>query len=372
MGRMSLPIDNEGRITDPEVAELVEISQLGWAAQDAAGIECSVARPNLATAKQLSPEDYSRIDHFRGTTDTAFALLDKLLARPGMSPAVVSLAAEIKEGYARNRPERDAVYRQLDGSGHEVMSIADWRKVCTNPVFTMIKLTGLTEEMISDHAKVMAARGSRLLWGTALALAVAVLLCGAGIVLVSRRVARPVDALTATIERLARRDYAEAVARSGREDEFDTMAAALETLRKSGLEGERMAAAQLAAKEEELQTRPLVEAACRNSTTRSARCWTRSTPPARLDDDRRRHDGDRREDQAPIERGGQRLGSGVGERQCGAGATEELSASVSEIGRQVNQWGRGGGGGRRRMPSGPIRPSRGWPAPPRRSATSSR
>ena len=204
------------------------------------------------------------------------------MARPGISPALAKLAADVKEVYLKNRPDREAVYRQLDGSGREVMSIAEWRKVCTNPVFEMNKLIAMSVEMISDNAKTMAERGRQHLWWTSFALVVAIMLGGGGVWLVHRRVARPVKVLTATIQRLARRDYGEAVTGGGHQDEFDTMATALETLRFSGLEAEQMAAAQLAAKEADLQRAQWSRPRATNSIPRSARCWMRSTPPARI------------------------------------------------------------------------------------------
>ncbi len=338
LGRMSLAVNNEGRIADPQVAELVALSQLGWKAQDSSGLECTVIRPLLATAKPMSPQDRAAVDRYRGAADAAFALIDDVMARPGIAPALAKAAANAKETILRVRPERDTVYGQLDGSGRELMPYSEWRKICSVPVSEVYKMIALSVEMMSDHAAAMAQRGRQQLLWTSVALVLAVMLCGGGLWLVRRRVTRPVNRLTATIERLARRDYAEAVEGSGREDEFGAMATALDTLRLGGLEAENLAAAQLAAKEAGLQRANAVEASCRD------------------------FDASIREMLDAVDAAGGEMTTtangmtGIAEKTASqssvvasasteasanvnavAAAAEELAASVAEIGRQVGQ-----------------------------------
>ena len=76
MGRMSVVIDNGRPNRRPPGRRIRRNCATGVDRGGSAGLECSVARPLLATAKQLAIEDYSRIAHFRGTTDTAFAIMD--------------------------------------------------------------------------------------------------------------------------------------------------------------------------------------------------------------------------------------------------------------------------------------------------------
>ncbi len=281
LGRMSLAVNNEGRVADPGVGELVAISQLGWMAQDSSGLECVVPRTLLATSKPLAAEQHATVDHFRGSADAAFAMLGDIMARPGIAPALVGAFANAKETILKARPERDAVYRRLDDSGHELMSWADWRKICTLPVLEMYKLIKLSIDMMSERAEATARLGQRQLLATGLASAVAVPFCIAGLWLVRRRVTQPVKRLTATIERLARRDYHEAVARGGSEDEFDTMATAS---RRCAAAASRPSSWRPSSSR---PRRPASSAPARStaiaatSTGRSAPCSMPSTPPAR-------------------------------------------------------------------------------------------
>jgi methyl-accepting chemotaxis protein len=339
LSKLSLAISNEARMTDPLVAEYVEASQLAWRVQDGSGRECGIVRPFLPTSRPLTAEARSMIDWYRGTADTGLSLLDDLLARPGASPELVAATAATHEIVKKTRAGRDAVYQKLDGSGQQAISIDDFRTICSNPLDEIYaKLILGSVNLVQDYAMTVQSRAERQLISTSIALAAALSFCFAGLWLVRRRVTRPVKALTNTIERLAGHDYGDAVANTGSDDEFGTMAKALETLRLGGIEADRLAKEQLAAKETGFKRANEVETYCRefdaaigemldavgSAGTRMKDAANGMTNTAAMT----------AKQAGVVASASEEASSNV---NTVAAAAEELAASVSEIGRQVSE-----------------------------------
>ncbi|WP_440639786.1 methyl-accepting chemotaxis protein [Bradyrhizobium sp. PUT101] len=264
LGRMSLAINNEARIKDPAVAELVSVAQLGWIAQDSSGLECVASRPSIVTSEPLSMEQRAAIDHLRGAADAALNALGDTMARPGIEPALRDAYVEAREALRKARPERDAAYQRLRGGGVELMSAAEWYKFCSQPVTAVHSMIELSTDMISERAEIMAGGGRLRLLLSGLCFVVSLASCVAALWLVRRRISRPVSLLTATIECLATRDYSRPVVPNGHEDEFAKMARALEALRLSGIEARQLIVDQIAAKDAELKRAGVLHTHCQS------------------------------------------------------------------------------------------------------------
>lgn len=339
LGKLSLAINNEARMADPLVAEYVEVTQLGWKIQDSSGRECGIGRTIINNERALPGDARSMIDWYRGNADAGLALLDDLLARPGAANALTTAATNTHELVRKTRADRDAVYKKIDGSGTPAISLDDFRTVCSAPLDDIYaKLTMGAVGLIGDYAATAKSRAQWALLSASLALTAAVLFCITGLWLVRGRVTRPVKTLTGTIERLARHDYGEAVAQGGCEDEFDTMAKALETLRLGGMEAERLAKEQLAAKETDLKRASTVEDNCREFDTAIRRMLDEvGSAGTRMKDAANgmtNTAGKTAEQASVVARASEEASSNV---TTVAAAAEELAASVSEIGRQVGE-----------------------------------
>ena len=339
LGKLSLAISNEARMADPLVAEYVEVTQLGWTIQDSSGLECRLGRTLIGNEHPISADTRSTIDGMRGGADAGMKLLDDLVARPGVDRDLVAAAANTRDIVKQTRVGRDAVYKKIDGSGLAVMSIDQFREVCSNPLDDIYKkLTMKAVELIGAHAAIAKSNAQWELMSAGVALAAASVFCFGGLWLVRSRVTHPVRALTETIERLARHDYSAAVARSRGRDEFDSMAKALEALRLGGIEAERLAKEQLAAKETDLKRANAVESYCREFDAAIRQmldavgaAGTRMKEAA----NGMTHTAEITTKQAGV------VASASAEASSNvrtvAAAAEELATSVSEIGRQVGQ-----------------------------------
>jgi methyl-accepting chemotaxis protein len=263
LAKLSLNLAGAVRMTDPAIAEYVETRQLAWSTRDTAGRECGTARPFVGITKPLTPQARETITDLRGRTDATLAQLADVASRPGMAPELSKLVTEIRTMITKGKTEREAVYAKLDGGNKPVMAAAAWTEKCAGPMERIYDVAWISFDlMLGRVASVNAAASSRLAW-IAAALAVSVAFCASGLMLIRRRVAIPVADLTRTIERLAQRKYDQPVTGSGNRDEFGVMSDRLEALRLSGVEAERLAAEQIAAKDADLKRATTMETECR-------------------------------------------------------------------------------------------------------------
>jgi methyl-accepting chemotaxis protein len=338
VGALSLAIDNEARLTDPKVAELIEIRQLGWTTRDYEGRECGSARPFIASGQPFTPEIKSAIDGFRASVATTWGMLNDVLSRPGAPAELVALNKTALAGHAKSRIGRNAVYAKLGTGTKEVVSAEEWTNICTTPLAQIFAMAVRSVELMEAHAQAVERAAEERLIVTLAALAVVLVVAGCGLFLIRRRVVGPVQALTVAIGHLAKRDYTVPVARTGYGDEFGVMAETLEALRQGGLDAERLTAEQMAAKEAELKRASSVDGYCRGfdasigqmlqamNDAAGHMTTTANGMSATAEETARQS--------AAVASASEEASTSV---QTVASAAEELSASIAEISRQVSQ-----------------------------------
>ncbi|HEY2137819.1 MAG TPA: hypothetical protein VGH49_18180, partial [Xanthobacteraceae bacterium] len=260
---LSLYLSNAVRMTDPAMAEYVQTRQLAWATRDTGGRECGTARPFIGSAKPLTPQARNTITDLRGRADATLAQLVDLVARRGVAPELYSEVQVARDIVVKGRTQRDAIYASIEGSDKPVVSATGWTEMCSAPMERIYQVAWVSFDLMLDHVKRVAVAAAARLYGIAAALAVSVAFCAGGLLLIRRRVAIPVADLTRTIERLAQRKYDQPVTGSGNRDEFGVMSDRLEALRLSGVEAERLAAEQIAAKDADLKRATTMETECR-------------------------------------------------------------------------------------------------------------
>ncbi len=265
--KLSFFLSNSVRMTDPTLAELVQIRQLAWATRDNAGRECGTARPFVGKSQPFTPQARAAIDEWRARSDTAVSQLTNVASRPGVAPQLAKMVEDVQSVITKGIADRDELYKKLDNSGKPLVSPDGWTDFCSKPMDLIYQVAWLSFDLMLDHVERVEAAATFRLRVIAAALALCALFCAGGLFLINRRVAHPVADLTRTIDRLAQRQYAEPVARSANEDEFGLMSERLEALRLSGLEAERLAAEQIAGKDVSLKKAATMQAECQTFET---------------------------------------------------------------------------------------------------------
>jgi len=236
----SVAVGNMVRIGDPLIAEMVQIRRTAWTIRDRYGLQCSMLRPNVDLSQPL---DAAQLDSWLGNRAVytfAWHTLDEFLLRPGVSTAVRERVERARRTTQEAQSKVDAIVRRFDGSGKPAVASAEWTTLCDRPFDSILAIAQQAQDEANTHAEAIRAASFRILLVAGIDLTSVIAFGAFAVVHVQRRLARPMKILTAAIARLSRRDFDEAVPSTGSPDELGSMAQALETLRTSALEAERL------------------------------------------------------------------------------------------------------------------------------------
>jgi methyl-accepting chemotaxis protein len=336
LGRLSVGIAGVARMADPAFGELVQARQYGWAARQAAGDECSLIRNNFVLGLPVDRPTWIAIATSRGAALRSIDDLIDMFARPGAPSALVAAVSAARQAVDANFAERNALIANI-GQPDQVGNMA-WTDRC-NAVFApllVIPNLALSEMALDAAARQRSARLQ--LAGVCAAILVTLLFTVATLFTLRRRIARPVTALSRSIDRLAAQDFDTAVPPTAHADEFGAMAATLETLRSTAAAARRLELDRIAAHSAQVARASALETAIVQFQAKASDLVgavssaateleaTSQSMSATADETGRQA--------ASVADSAQQASNGV---QTVAAAAEELSASISEIGRQVAQ-----------------------------------
>jgi signal transduction histidine kinase len=236
----SVAVGNMVRIGDPLIAEMVQIRRTAWTIRDRYGLQCSMLRPNVDLSQPL---DAAQLDSWLGNRAVytfAWHTLDEFLLRPGVSTAVRERVERARRETQEAQSKVDAIVKRFDSSGKPAVASAEWTTLCDRPFDSILAIAQQAQDEANAHAEAIRAASFRILLVAGIDLTSVIAFGAFAVVHVQRRLARPMKILTAAIARLSRRDFDEAVPSTGSPDELGSMAQALETLRTSALEAERL------------------------------------------------------------------------------------------------------------------------------------
>jgi signal transduction histidine kinase len=236
----SVMVGNTVRMGDPLIAEMVQIRRTAWTIRDRYGLQCSMLRSNVDLSEPLNPAQLDSWLGNRAVYTFAWHSLDEFLLRPGVSAAVRDRAIRAQKNTQEAQAQVDAIVSRFDGSGKPAVASAEWTSLCDGPFDSILAIAQQAQDEADRHAEAIRASSFRILLVAGIDLTSVIAFGAFAVVNVQRRLARPMKILTAAIARLSRRDFEAAVPSTLSPDELGSMAQALETLRTSALEAERL------------------------------------------------------------------------------------------------------------------------------------
>jgi methyl-accepting chemotaxis protein len=331
---LSRSVAGEARLADPVIGEYVLARQYSWSARDSFGRECSTSRPLFVNKAPMDAKVRQAVAGLRGEVGRSMATLDDLLSRAGAPRALLEAATNARKIISDGSVDRDAAYVNLGTP--KALNVADWTLLCNTPIEQVTKvaeaaITGMAQRANERHA---AAVDSLILISSALLLGIGG--CLLGLLMIRRRIVAPVRSLTASIGRLAERDFQTEVAAMARADEFGIMAKTLEQLRLGALDAERNVTEQAAEHTAQAERGQRLEVLVRAFEVKSEQSvGLLAGAAAELETTARSMSstaGRTNQQAATVATAAEEAGVGV---QTVATSAEELSASISEIARQV-------------------------------------
>jgi methyl-accepting chemotaxis protein len=238
----SVSLTERVRMVDPVIAELMAVKQIGWLVRDKAGLERNVYSAGINT-NSLPVAAQIKLATLRGTIDDGWSVLRELSGRPG-APAVVvaamqGAAANFFGGFDKRRLELHAML--LHGQAGQT-SLADWLRVSTNALDSLIQIPNAAVAEAEAHAERRAAVAAERLWLQGGLLAAGLLIGGAGFLLGQRRIITPIHSISVTMGRLAQGELTAAISGESRRDEIGEMIRAIIVFRDGMINAARLAA----------------------------------------------------------------------------------------------------------------------------------
>ncbi|CAO4172063.1 hypothetical protein AFFFEF_01903 [Methylorubrum extorquens] len=325
--------------SDPALARLATIKELGWRMRDIAGMERSNIASAISAAAPLPAERIPENAAIRSRVDLLWQQLENLTADAATPPTIKQALAGAKEGYFTGyRNLADQMRKASDEGGKYGLTTPQWVETTTPQLGTLLQVmyaAGQASEARTDGLRQAA------LWSLAsqLGLLLLALVAAASAALIAvRRVARPLAGLTSAVERLAAGETAVTVPGTKRNDEIGAIANAISLFKDALIQ--RSIREQLTVSEADVTARRtqataelirsfdarvsgLVQALARSASELEVTAGSMTMTAERTNQQSDRVATAANETTANV--------------QAVATATEELAASASEIGAQIAQ-----------------------------------
>ncbi|HUH82961.1 MAG TPA: HAMP domain-containing methyl-accepting chemotaxis protein [Stellaceae bacterium] len=336
---LSEAVSNQITDSDPFVTEMMAIKQMAWAVRDAAGVDRLTIGAAVASGQSLSLEQQQKIAMLGGRIEAAWKAIKEDTRAPN-TPAQLKQAVETAEAtYFKGLGEkRKAVLADLIAGKPAGMSGAEWVKVSNPGLQSLIDVAYVAFDITQDFT---AARATETAWHFYERAGVAALFLAFGVftvLLVLRRVVRPMAQITEAMRSVAYGELTLQIPFERRQDEIGDLSRALAVFRDNAIEKGRIEAARQQEQERKEQRQRAIEAhiaAFEGSIRASLEALTRAAGEMKGASTSMSETAEETDRQASaVAAAATQASTNV---QTVATASEELLVSIGEIGRQVAQ-----------------------------------
>src|SRR5215218_4280891 len=217
---------------DPVIDQLLAIKQIAWLLRNTAG-EASLLISNGLGAGKATAETRMAHTKFSGGADTAWNALELTAAGMQLPPALASALAATKKAYFE--PEylalRDRLLTALISGEKPEMTANAWSPVTVGRLSAAVNVAEAALDAARDHTVVQYSSAMRALVVQLVLLAAALALTFGALMLVTRRVIRPLHNIRDAMLKVAGGDLSVDTGYAARQDEIGALAGALETFK---------------------------------------------------------------------------------------------------------------------------------------------
>ena len=228
---------------DAIVGQLTIVKQSAVLMREYAGRERALYAANLSANRPLSAEQQRDIANWRGYAQSAWQTIRDMSA--GGAPKLVAAVAEADRGFVQNlKTHIEAITKAGVAGTAYPMSVQQWFDVSNPALELIVRIKDAAVDVTAEHAAMKAGSTKmRLIFVIALT-AIGIAIGMFSIWVVSRRVARPLAAMTTAMRRLAGGDSSIDVPALSRDDEIGEMARSVQVFRENAIKAEAVAADQ--------------------------------------------------------------------------------------------------------------------------------
>jgi methyl-accepting chemotaxis protein len=327
------------KLVDPVVDHFLSVKRAAWTTRLFLGASAVRMQTAVAGGTAWTPADMVAWREDRARAALAWTLVTEAAARSDAPPDLVERVGKGNGNFSG--PYFDKVKALADrlvaGQPAEI-AINDLRRGETEVNGYVVDAVNLALDQMVTRADQQARKALESLIVSAIVLAIALALTGAGFIMVSRRVSTPIVGLTALIGQLANQDYAVRIPPAERDDEIGKMTEALTILKENGRRAQDLQDARAREQEEKARRATLMEQKCHSfdGAVGATLASVEQTVGKLVSVARTMTDAAGHSTQVTLSVSGAANEASTSVNTVAA-ATEELSASIAEIGRQMAQ-----------------------------------
>ncbi len=335
--KISVGLDDNVRMIDPVIAEQIAIKSAAYLMRGAVGLATSVVGDALVSG-EIKPAQAEKITDLLGQATAGQEVLESLVGRPGLSPAIRRAYDDAMLSYATAKERFAESAKALAAGQVDAVDVTEWNKlgdIVLDKLVT-ISLTALDETGRYADDKTAAAL-TRLITSALLAL-FALVIGIVGMLVMRGRVIRPIGQITTAMLDVAKGRQDVVVPHEGRKDEIGDLAGALEVFKENAEKRAKAEAANAEAESRRVKRQTEIEKIIAQfDSSVSGVLQTVSSAATELE-----HTARSMANIAESTSEKSRTSLAAAEQTSGnvqtiAAATEEMSASSSEIATQVNE-----------------------------------
>jgi methyl-accepting chemotaxis protein len=227
--------------SDPKLALLASIKEIGWQMRDVAGKERSNVASSIAAGTALTPDMIAANAQHRARVDMLWELLQHLTYDPDTHPAIKDAMATAQQQYFTGFRGRADEMRKIgaDGAKYPMTppQYVDESTPQLGALLAVLQAAGVASEA---HATATIDRTFWELMIAAALLATGLAIAVASMLAVIVRVTRPLTTLSIVVQRLADNDTAVEIPEMPRNDELGSMASALGIFKANIIDASRL------------------------------------------------------------------------------------------------------------------------------------
>jgi methyl-accepting chemotaxis protein len=222
---------------DPVIDQLLAIKQIAWLLRNTAG-EASLLISNGLAAGRLAPEARLTYAKFLGGTEIAWNALGLTASGMQLPPALSSAMATTKAAYFEPQylALRDRLLSVLIAGEKPELTANQWSPVTVGRLAAAVKVAEAALDAAKDHAMAQHSAALRSLILQLVLLTSALALALGSMLLVNRRVIKPLHAIRDAMLKVASGDLMVDAGYAERHDEIGALAGALGTFKQQAVE----------------------------------------------------------------------------------------------------------------------------------------
>ncbi len=313
-------------------------ANIAWTLRDVGGTNASLYK-NLVAAKRVAT-DAEKLDLSRsqGRNDQILLSLQELRGNPATPANVAAALTKMNEAYVERFGQEQKLVKDGAVSGKYEHDVETYYAESQRGLGAIIEVREAFYDN-AEHILSAAYSDARFSFVVALAGLAAVASASAGLVMmVRRRVCKPIVDLTATMSRLASGDVSDDISGSDRDDEIGAMAAAVRVFKDNMIKADRLAVEKDADNEVKMRRARVLDELTRAFETKvSELVGGLSSASSVMEETAQSMSSTAsatNRQAGVVAAASEQTSANV---QMVASATEELTSSVAEIGRQVAQ-----------------------------------